>query len=59
MNLTHLSAAFTSSPNRLHLMEERLGLIENQAQWLCIGVPKTFAILLGLFLLHPSLSNNK
>lgn len=42
-------AAFTSVPNHLNLMEERLGLTENQIQWLCRGVTNISAMLLGLF----------
>lgn len=42
-------AAFTSAPNRLNLMEERLGLTENQTQWLCRGVPNISAMHSGLF----------
>lgn len=52
------SAAFTSAPSQLNLMEKRLGLTD-QAQWLCIGVRKTSAVPLGLFSLPPFSSNNK
>lgn len=41
------TAAFTSAPNHLNLMEERLELTENQ--WLCRGVPNISAMHLGLF----------
>lgn len=43
------SAAFTSAPSQLNLMEERLRLTENQTQWLCRGVSNTSAMHLDLF----------